>query len=115
MGAGEAIRQRLLGESAIYAPHLIDLEILSAFRRLAQGRRVGGERLRQAFEDLADLALIRLPHYPLRDRIWSLRSSLTSYDAAYVALAERLGTVVLTVDRRLARAAPSRVIELIEA
>jgi predicted nucleic acid-binding protein len=36
--------------------------------------------------------------------MWALRQNLTAYDAAYVALAEALDTVVLTCDRKLARA-----------
>ncbi len=43
-------------------------------------------------------ALPRLP------RVWELRHNLTPYDAAYVALAEATGSVLLTSDRRLAAA-----------
>ena len=38
------------------------------------------------------------------DRIWRLRTMLTPYDAAYVALGEALGSPLLTTDARLARA-----------
>ena len=37
-------------------------------------------------------------------RIWSWRSNLTAYDAAYVALAEVLNGPLLTTDVRLANA-----------
>jgi predicted nucleic acid-binding protein len=37
-------------------------------------------------------------------RIWQLRTSMTTYDAVYVALAEGLSTVLLTCDSELARA-----------
>ena len=37
-------------------------------------------------------------------RIWSWRANLTTYDAAYVALAEVLGAPLLTADERLANA-----------
>jgi len=43
-------------------------------------------------------------HELLLTRIWQHRANLTAYDAAYVALAETLGVVVLTVDARLAAA-----------
>ena len=33
-----------------------------------------------------------------------LRDTITPYDACYVALAESMGAVLLTADRRLARA-----------
>ena len=41
------------------------------------------------------------PHAVLTDRIWSLGANLSAYDAAYVALAERLGAVLLTADARI--------------
>ena len=37
-------------------------------------------------------------------RIWSWRANLTTYDAAYVALAEVLAAPLLTTDARLANA-----------
>ena len=47
---------------------------------------------------------MRYPHAPLLCRIWDLRSNLTAYDAAYVALAEALRARLLTADTRLAEA-----------
>ncbi len=44
------------------------------------------------------------PYPPLADRAWELRHSLTAYDASSVALAELLGTSLLTLELRLARA-----------
>jgi predicted nucleic acid-binding protein len=40
----------------------------------------------------------------LAARIWQLRLNLTSYDAAYVALAEALGLPLVTLDQRIQRA-----------
>lgn len=56
-------------------------------------------------EDLRDLPLTRHGHQNLLERILVLRSSFSVYDAAYVALAERLDAALLTADRRLRRAA----------
>jgi predicted nucleic acid-binding protein len=65
-------------------------------------------------EDLYDLNIWRYPHWPLLPRIWQLRSNLTAYDAAYVALAEELGLPLLTRDARLARAVGHQaVVELV--
>ncbi|MCY4660225.1 MAG: hypothetical protein OXF93_10515 [Acidobacteria bacterium] len=44
----------------------------------------------------------RYPHEPFLDRVWSLRNNVTAYDAIYVALAETLGELLVTGDRRLA-------------
>jgi predicted nucleic acid-binding protein len=40
--------------------------------------------------------------------MWELRDNLTAYDAAYVALAEALGAVLITCDSRLAQAPSHR-------
>jgi len=58
---------------------------------------------------LRELDLERHGHEPLLDRIGSLRSDITAYDASYVALAEALGARLLTCDARLARAPGSRI------
>jgi len=45
------------------------------------------------------------PFEPFSRRVWELRANLTVYDAWYVALAEWLGTDLLTADERLAASA----------
>jgi predicted nucleic acid-binding protein len=86
------------------APHLLDVEVVSAFRRLAREGTVSPERAGQAIEDLAGLRIVRHPHGLLLPRIWDLRHVLSAYDATYVALAEALDGVLWTRDVRLARA-----------
>lgn len=98
---GDRIRERLRGED-LAAPHLIDLEVLAAWRRLVAAGQLPERRALLAIEDLADLRLHRVDHAPLRRRCWELRDNLTVYDAAYVALAERLDVTLLTGDGRLA-------------
>lgn len=100
---GAVVRRRLVGER-LTAPELIDLEVLSVARRLTAAGTVSAERAQQAVTDLTDLRLRRVPHRPLLARAWELRHNLTSYDAAYVALAEALGVSLLTGDQRLAAA-----------
>jgi predicted nucleic acid-binding protein len=60
-------------------------------------------RANTAFNDFADLALVRYPATEFLPRIWALRSTLTPYDAAYVALSEALEAKLVTTDARLAR------------
>jgi predicted nucleic acid-binding protein len=95
---GDRVRSRLAGEE-LYAPELVDLEVASVWRRSARDGRLAPRRARQALDDLVALPLVRAPHRPLLARIWDLRDNLTPYDAAYVALAEALGAVLLTADR----------------
>jgi predicted nucleic acid-binding protein len=58
-----------------------------------------------ALGKLSELPLRRIVHTGLLDRTWQLRHNLTFYDGIYVALAEVLDAPLITLDRRLARAA----------
>jgi predicted nucleic acid-binding protein len=102
-GDGERARSHLAGKR-LFAPELIDLEVASVWRRAARAGQMGERRARQALADLAAVPLARAPHRPLVSRVWELRENLTPYDAVYVALAEALGVLLLTADRRLAQA-----------
>jgi predicted nucleic acid-binding protein len=100
---GDRARRRLTGQ-ALAAPELVDLEVASVVRRAALGGRLDERRARQVLTDLTALPVRRVPHRPLLPRIWELRENVTVYDAAYVALAELLGTTLVTADNRLVRA-----------
>jgi len=95
---------RLAGEPALHAPQLLSLEVASALRGLVMAGKLGGEGAQGALEKLRRLPVVLHPHPPLLPRIWALRSNLTVYDAAYVALAELLGLPLLTADGKVARA-----------
>jgi len=111
---GDLVRTRLQGEQ-LAAPELIDLEVTSTLRRATRAGRLDNRRSSQALADLAALPLKRVSHLPLLPRVWELRENLTAYDAAYVALAETLGALLLTADGPLARASGVRcAVELLE-
>ncbi|WP_245909088.1 type II toxin-antitoxin system VapC family toxin [Mycobacterium neglectum] len=100
---GERARLRLSNE-ALAAPELVDLEAVSVWRRHVAAKQMTVRRAALAISDLEILPLQRSPHRPLLGRIWELRHGVTPYDAAYIALAEALDTVLVTADARLARA-----------
>jgi predicted nucleic acid-binding protein len=104
---GDRARARLRGER-LTAPGLIDLEVLSVWRRQVAAGGMDARRTTLALADLAALPLQRAPHRPLLARCWELRDNLTIYDACYVAVAEALDVILLTADGRLARAAGPR-------
>jgi predicted nucleic acid-binding protein len=88
---------------AVYAPHLIDIEVAHAARGLMRGGILTRERGALLLTDLRSLDLERFAHDLLLPRIWSLAGHLTAYDAAYVALAEMLDAHLVTADAHLAR------------
>ena len=90
-------------EQERHAPPLIDIEFAQALRRLNLAREISAERARLVLDIFSDWSINRHPHKPLLRRIWELRSSVSAYDAAYVALAEGLEAPLLTCDGRLAR------------
>jgi predicted nucleic acid-binding protein len=103
--AASAVEQLIFdGRASLHAPHLIDLEIAQVLRRYSASGKITGTRGRQALEDLTDFPLTRYPHDFLLPRIWELRRNVTAYDAAYLALAETLGAVLVTRDARLGAA-----------
>jgi predicted nucleic acid-binding protein len=108
----EGLIARLGEDGDLHAPHLIDLEILHALRRLARTRSMTEERANEVRTDFADLAIVRYPHHPLGDRIWELRRKLTAYDAAFVALSEALGVPLVTCDARMASSVHEASVEV---
>lgn len=102
---GERVGNRLSTDStSLHAPQLLDVEVLHVLRRLCLGKVVGERRASQALADLAELPVTRYSHEDLIGRAWTLRATLTAYDAMYLALAEALDATVVTCDGRLARA-----------
>jgi predicted nucleic acid-binding protein len=98
---GDRARARLRDERLV-VPHLTDLEVVSAWRRMVISGALDERRARLAIADLQTFPLHRAPHAPLLDRCWQLRSNLSVYDAVYVTLAEATGLTLVTADRRLA-------------
>jgi predicted nucleic acid-binding protein len=87
----------------IHAPHLIDIEIAHVLRKHALLEEVAVTRIQDALAAWLQLDVQRHPHKPFMNRIWQLRPAMTSYDAAYVALAESLRAPLITTDAKLAR------------
>jgi predicted nucleic acid-binding protein len=104
---GDRVRARLRDER-LAAPHVIDLEVASAWRRLVATGELDERRAQLAFDDFDALRLERAAHAPLLARCWKLRQNLTIYDAAYIALAELMAITLVTGDARLAAAPGAR-------
>lgn len=105
---------RISREAALHGPQLLPLEVASALRRLAGTGKLSDAGAWSALASLSRLALQLHPHLPLLARLWELRSTMTVYDGAYVALAEALDLPLLTSDARLFRTVgPRCAVELL--
>jgi predicted nucleic acid-binding protein len=95
---------RELSREDLAAPHLMPVEVANILRRAALAGDISGDAAALAHDDLIRLRVDLFPYEPHATRVWELRANLTTYDAWYVALAEALGVVLVTLDRRVARA-----------
>ena len=107
--AGLAAHQLAAHDESFIAPHFLDIEVISAVRRLTAGQPVDAHRSEQFMTGLAMLPVERFPHAPLLSRIWELRYNFTAYDAAYIALAEATNSVLYTCDEKLSKGHRARV------
>lgn len=99
---GEAALTRLGDFTSLHAPDHLDIECVSALRGLMLGKRISTERYVKAAMALLRMPIQRHPLRPLVPRLLRLSANASSYDAAYLALAEHLDAPLVTRDRRLA-------------
>ena len=98
---GLRVHQRI-GTTPLHAPHVFDVEVVQAVRRIVLLKKVPLWMGTQAMEALKSLRLLRHSHSLLLNRMWDLRSSVSAYDATYVALSEALPAPLITCDSKLA-------------
>ena len=104
----DTVAARLAAGDALFAPAHFDAEIVSALRGLSRPNATLRAVVPKALRHLASFPIRRMPLAPLLERMWQLRDNLTAYDAAYVALAERLDGTLITCDGKFAGASGPR-------
>ena len=92
---------------ALVGPQMLLAEAMSVLHRLERTRRLESSEANLARHDLLTLEIELFPFAPLADRVWELRPKLGIYAGWNVALAQTLDCPLLTLDRRLSRAAVS--------
>jgi len=96
-----AIATALLDADQLHAPEHLRIETAHALRGLRLGGHLGRNAFIAAMDRLAAMPLTTHPVAPLLRRISELSPNATAYDAAYIALAERLEAPYFTADARL--------------
>ena len=92
--------------SEVIAPAHAPAEAMSAIGRLHRARALSEEEATKALATLATFPIELVPVAELIVDAWQLRHNLSLTDALYVALARQRDASLLTVDERLAAAAP---------
>lgn len=100
-----SIRVALSAHSEMHVPEHFHVEVISALRRRSLRHEMGELRAAEALTALRELRTITYPVIEMVEEIWSMRVRLTAYDAAYLALAQRLDLGLITLDGGLAKAA----------
>ena len=106
----DSLRRDLATRSdSFLVPHLLDVEVASAFRKLSAVQGIDSHRSEQLLAELAALPAERYSHLPLLRRMWELRHNFTAYDAAYISLAEATDAILYTTDTKLSKGHRARV------
>lgn len=100
----------LLGDHDLIAPHHLTAEVASVLRGWSLGGRLSEEQALLAFDEFEQFGIDQVEMTGLLPDVFALRHNLTAYDAMYVVLARAAGCSVLTLDGRLAAAAPDCVL-----
>lgn len=106
--AGESIAVRLSTAQTLYAPYVLDGEVISALLGLTRGRKITEREAEAALANYGSFPIERYDVLPLWPRIRSLYANLSAYDAQYVALAEALHVTLVTADARIGRSGAAR-------
>ncbi len=94
----------MIAREPLAAPHLMPVEASNILRRATLSHQLSSDSAALAHEAPLDATCRALPVRADAGRVWQLRANLTAYDAWYVALAESLDAVLVTLDERLIRA-----------
>lgn len=107
---GDRARGELRDRQVLAVPAIFGAEAAAALRGLVLRGAISTGRAVTALSRVRIARTIQYPFEPFMPRVWELRDNMTVYDAWYVALAEWLGTELVTADDALTRAPGSRCV-----
>jgi predicted nucleic acid-binding protein len=97
-----------ISSARLHAPDHLPIEVTNVLRRRRNAGTLSDGEAGVALEGFQRLSTHLWPLESISDRVWELGHNLTSYDAAYVAIAEQLDVSLLTADVRLSLASGPR-------
>jgi predicted nucleic acid-binding protein len=104
----DAIARRVASAQILYAPYLLDGEVLSALLGLMRGQKISEREADAVLSSYRAFPVERQDVLPLWPRLKSLHANLSAYDAQHVALAEALHVPLITADARIQRSGVAR-------
>lgn len=111
--AGDECRAELSADRSWMAPAHMPSEALRTVRRFETAGLIEDRELDQIVEQIATAAIqYALPDAALLTSQWKLRHNLSAYDAPYVVLGLRYRSALITLDKRLGRAAEALGVEV---
>ncbi|GAB2531030.1 type II toxin-antitoxin system VapC family toxin [Paramicrobacterium agarici] len=102
MGA-DALGERLVPANLI-APAILPFEVTNVLRRRRNAGLLSHESAEEAFLSFSEITVDLWPWSAISRTTWGLGHNLSTYDAAYVAVALEADATLLTCDARIARA-----------
>lgn len=103
--AGRRAATMLEGHELL-APQHLTAEVASVIRGWSLSRQISDEQALRAFREFVALDIEQVPMAQMLPAVYALRHNVSAYDAMYVVLARAAACRLLTLDGRLAAAAP---------
>lgn len=107
--AQAVLRQHAAGRERLKAPALIVYEVTNAVWQAERRGRISGTQAEEILQAALGLDIELLPLNWGESLPLARRFGRSAYDAAYLALAERLGESMITADERLYNAVHSKL------
>jgi predicted nucleic acid-binding protein len=99
---------RVTSAQSLYAPYVLDGEVISALLGLMRGQKISEREADAALSSYRAFPVERQDVLPLWPRLKRLHANLSAYDAQYAALAVALQDPLITADARIKRSGIAR-------
>lgn len=96
----------LLDEHELLAPQQLTAEVASVVHGWSLASQISDAQALRAFVEFEALGIEQLPMMSSLSAVFALRHNISAYDAMYVVLARAAQCPLVTLDARLAAAAP---------